>query len=893
MSRKNKKNRPRLRKKRTGSLVLKANPGAGKIDTIAFEKKFREAHSCLESSEPAQAIEIAQPLWELNLPGGGAAHLELCRLLSFAYTQVEDPEQARIYADEGNEYESDGLDFPFVAAIIYAKLRDYEASIEFANRYFKRLKKIAGEGEKIPGTGRWDSTFSQKHQLLNAYGVAQIELGHPDIAEKSFREAMALKSEFDSPYINLSYLLTSLGRGEDAAETIKSGILAVPDSMEMRRLSGTTGRRPTISVCMIVKNEEKHLPRCLGSIRELADEIIVVDTGSDDKTVEIAKQFDCKIFHFPWQGDFSSARNESLRHATCDWIFIIDADEELPESEIIKLRFFACQPDVKLISISVYNKSLETGKVSSFLPSIRLFHRDLNLRYFGIVHNRLEIPDGMQPIRCNVHLYHYGYDLSREKLDQKIARTRALLEKQLAETPNDVFANFNMAQLLFGYGHSHGEEISRQIVHYASKVIDNPESKTTTYIGQRIMAFHQKAAGLLSLKKYETAEQCCREALREKSDYLDSYMTLGHIYLDTGQDAKARESYAKYLQLQKEYKADDEVENIILRYVDSRHIAWFALGVMAHRGGDIDEAIRCYQKVLENKGEFKDTHSRLGKMYLEKEEYRKAEEMFRLEIVADPSSLNGNYGCGEALFLQGKQTEALVYYKLAAEADPPAAPNIFGYGNRLLGMGKSEEAIEQFEKISEINGVGFELYFEAANNLYELGKYEVGIRLYKKGLLTKPNHIECLNNLANCYFQSKNFAKACSIYEQLIEGEPNCYLIYRNLGIAYARLDQVEKSLLNLTKYAGRFPEDIEVLKIIGDLFSLLGRYQEALPVYEVCMQKDPNDYKCLFNISEAYRSLNHEEAARKGYRMVLKIQPEYQPALDGLAAMDNPVLTG
>ncbi len=862
------------------------------VDADQFESRFRKAHACLESGQPAQAMEIGQALYDQKPTTGGTVHLELCRLLSFAYTQLEQPEQALIFALEGNRYEEDCLDFPFVTAIIYAKLRDYEKAVSYAKQYFSRLSNLPNGLQKTAQSGRWDSTASQKHQLLNAYGVAQIELGDHDGAEQNFREAITLKSNYDSPFINLSYLLISLGREEEATETIKQGISAVPDSLAMRKTAGMSGRRPTISVCMIVKNEQEFLPRCLASIRELADEIILVDTGSNDRTVEIANQFDCQVHHFPWQGDFSSARNESLRYATGDWIFIIDADEELPQSEIVKLRFFACQPDIKLISISVYNKSPETGKVSSFLPSVRLFRRELGLNYFGIVHNRLDIPDGMQPVRCNVHLYHYGYDLSRDKLDKKIARTRALLEKQLEEAPDDIFANFNMAQLLFGYGHSHEEEISRQIVFYASKVIESPESKLSMYLGQRIMAFQQKAAGQLSLKQYEAAEKSCFDALEEKSGYLDSYMTLGHIYLDTGRDDKAREHYHKYLHLQKEYRADDEVENIILRYLDSRHIAYFALGVIAHRNNEINEAIRCYEEVLKNKGGFKDTHSRLGKMYLDKEAYKKAEEMFRLEIASDPLSLNGNFGCGEALYFQGRFDEAIPFYDQAVDTDPPVAQIILSYGVRLLKMKKYDLATAQINRLVDLKGESFELYFESANILYEMGQYETAIKLYKIALKSNPNQIRCLNNLGNCYFKIENYEKACAIYEQLIDNDPASYPVYRNLGVVYARLDQIEKSLTCLTKYAGHFPEDVEVLKIIGDLFSLLGRYQEALPVYELCMQKNPNDFNCLFNISEAYYELNHQEAAVQGYRAVLKINPGCKPAQEKLAAIESLVAT-
>ena len=86
---------------------------------------------------------------------------------------------------------------------------------------------------------------------------------------------------------------------------------------------------PTISVCLIVKNEEEFLPQCLESIKDVVDEIIVVDTGSTDRTVEIAKSFGAKVYHHAWENDFSKHRNQSIGYASSDWIFILDADEKV------------------------------------------------------------------------------------------------------------------------------------------------------------------------------------------------------------------------------------------------------------------------------------------------------------------------------------------------------------------------------------------------------------------------------------------------------------------------------------------------------------------------------------------------------------------------------------
>ena len=99
----------------------------------------------------------------------------------------------------------------------------------------------------------------------------------------------------------------------------------------------------TFSVCMIVKNEERVLERCLNSIAELMDEIIIVDTGSTDKTKQIAGKFTDKIYDFTWTGDFSKARNFAFEKASCDYIYSADADEILDEENREKLRQRYCR----------------------------------------------------------------------------------------------------------------------------------------------------------------------------------------------------------------------------------------------------------------------------------------------------------------------------------------------------------------------------------------------------------------------------------------------------------------------------------------------------------------------------------------------------------------------
>lgn len=106
---------------------------------------------------------------------------------------------------------------------------------------------------------------------------------------------------------------------------------------------------------MIVKDEESFIANCLQSVQDIVDEIIIVDTGSTDKTIEIANTYGVKIYHLPWNNNFSAARNFSLDKATGEWIIILDADEELNSLDKSKLKQLTNNKDIDAYYLKVYN----------------------------------------------------------------------------------------------------------------------------------------------------------------------------------------------------------------------------------------------------------------------------------------------------------------------------------------------------------------------------------------------------------------------------------------------------------------------------------------------------------------------------------------------------------
>jgi glycosyltransferase involved in cell wall biosynthesis len=146
---------------------------------------------------------------------------------------------------------------------------------------------------------------------------------------------------------------------------------------------------PTLSLCMIVKNEEKFLPRCLESVKDHVDEIIIVDTGSTDGTIEIAKRYNAQIYHHAWENSFSKARNYSLKYATCEWVIWLDADEEVDEEDAHKLKEVIKDNDVNVIYLPMFNKPVGGNNISIF-NSEKIFKNHIGIYFEGIVHNALK-----------------------------------------------------------------------------------------------------------------------------------------------------------------------------------------------------------------------------------------------------------------------------------------------------------------------------------------------------------------------------------------------------------------------------------------------------------------------------------------------------------------------
>jgi len=217
-------------------------------------------------------------------------------------------------------------------------------------------------------------------------------------------------------------------------------------------------KTPSIAACLIVRNEQANLPRCLQSLHGVVDDLIVVDTGSTDRTVEIARQFGARVFHFPWCDDFAAARNESLRHATADWILWVDADDELIQSSPGALRQLCARRPGPGCGywLDVRSPYGQDGELEVTVRQWRLFRNHTGVHFQGRIHEEPWPPQPIHPDQIeaqgDVRVTHWGYVSSGDVLQQKTERNRRLLEMALADEPDKAIHHFNLGRQLVREG---------------------------------------------------------------------------------------------------------------------------------------------------------------------------------------------------------------------------------------------------------------------------------------------------------------------------------------------------------------------------------------------------------------------------------------------------------
>jgi glycosyltransferase involved in cell wall biosynthesis len=217
-------------------------------------------------------------------------------------------------------------------------------------------------------------------------------------------------------------------------------------------------KRPLLSVCMIARDEERWIGRALASVAEVADDLVVVDTGSADATAAIAQAHGARVFHIPWEGDFAKARNHALERARGQWILVLDADEYLHPEDKNKLRKLVQRAPVDVAAFTVTELNLASENpedVQDQFSPIRLFRNTPYHRFRGRVHEQIAATLRGRLSVSDVRILHTGYLADVVETKQKPRRNVSLLLKALDEiNSEDLHRYYLETQLVSEYTRS-------------------------------------------------------------------------------------------------------------------------------------------------------------------------------------------------------------------------------------------------------------------------------------------------------------------------------------------------------------------------------------------------------------------------------------------------------
>lgn len=300
-----------------------------------------------------------------------------------------------------------------------------------------------------------------------------------------------------------------------------------------------------LGVHMIIKNEEDVLPRCLNSIKDFADELVIIDTGSTDRSIEIAQGYGARIIKAGWSDDFAAARNLGLQLAETEWILYLDADEILVEGiRETLLLLNGNEANGFWISIENILGSKKEDRVSH--SSVRLFRNDPRFRFEGEIHEQI-VPSIMKvhPLssiqHCPLKLLHFGYLPEFLQKKQKLVRNLKILENVLRDEPHDPFNTYNL-------GVTYSQQGQWQ---QAKETLKTALERAPMDAAYRPTLIRDYVKILIELNQTEAAYRLLNKEVEQYPDYADLHCIHGHCLHKQGLLMEAYESYKRAVQAHK------------------------------------------------------------------------------------------------------------------------------------------------------------------------------------------------------------------------------------------------------------------------------------------------------------------------------------------------------
>jgi tetratricopeptide (TPR) repeat protein len=532
--------------------------------------------------------------------------------------------------------------------------------------------------------------------------------------------------------------------------------------------------RGKLSLCMIVKNEEEELPLCVNSVKPVLDEIIIVDTGSADKTKEVARQLGARVFDFPWVDDFSAARNHSILRATGDYILWLDADDRVDPSEVEKLRLLKQNFPWKknqAYYLTVNSQSPADGETHFY--QLRIFPNVAGARFEGRVHEQAfyrlkEL--GMEFVQTDIMIRHTGYH-DEATIRQKSERNLKIIENELGGDPHNLVLHYNAARTLGGIGRlaeaiEHMEKIvgnetirekERQFFLEASILTGKYYADLGRY--DRAGAIFQDLArqfpenglvhfglgeNLYKLKDYEGAIEALQQSLRfpieinmfpvnlGKLKYYQLHI-LGECYRETGQEELAREMLSRSLNLHQDH-----------------YTSLQTLGLLALQRGEFTQAADYFERAIKGGGNLSSNYANLGLALRKLGRWAEAENALLRSLEMDPQKVEAIINLGQLYKEKKNHEKALEYFKKALALNPRMMDVRLALSDIYFRFQELEELVGQCEALlKELNLPRdfilndfkdlSELYEMIGDELGKQGRKELSLLAFQVSFLISPS----------------------------------------------------------------------------------------------------------------------------------------------------------
>lgn len=358
-------------------------------------------------------------------------------------------------------------------------------------------------------------------------------------------------------------------------------------------MKGNDGKDMNLSACYIAKNEEKNLPRSIASLQDAVDELIVVDTGSKDRTREIAASLGARVYAFSWQDDFSAARNAAIEKAGGDWILFLDADEFFPpdmnlRTELAVLLDRMPKQGVALLQLYDLDSSLRQDRADRIWAP-RLFQNCPEMRYRGRIHEEITAAGGERKLvyaHPELYLLHTGYAgvLGREKAERNLRLIQEAVKQDGWEPRYDYYL------MDCCYGMKRYEEAFRHAVAFLNSEI--------TLVGDVSHVYHMileslRGMGCPAADMLPWAQKACAVY----PDLPEYYAEQGMIYCGMGELPKARQLLIDALLHYEQHTAAPHHATYFSREVAARVAA--RLGEIAMQYHDVDEAAVWFRQAMD------------------------------------------------------------------------------------------------------------------------------------------------------------------------------------------------------------------------------------------------------------------------------------------------------